>query len=420
MTILINKLASILLVHILAIHFCVAQETYSIKSSTNFVGVVDSKNKWIIPAQFSEIQEPLPHYYAVRDTTKKWGFYNLDKKITACLFNNFRFVSNERIIAQKNRRWGLIDSEGKELIPFRYRFINTGTNGQYKALQYNQWTARTFENKVLFTLEFDSIQYLGENIYRFCLAGIFGLVDQNGTIITTENQSIFEPTIDSKNPKKEFALPKPIVHKGEFKIPDEEKYDTVYHFSEGLAKFKTFEKFGFLDSLGNIRLVPQYTKASNFSEGLVAVMLLGKWGFMDIHETIRVQPNYDKVNDFKNGVALVQKDSKFNFIDKKGNYLYGTFFDLILPTYSGKYILLRNKQYGMADEYGKEFISTKYENVTELGNSYIIAKEHNLWGVLNNKGDIVIPFNYSAIQYDPEHERMITMEPGKEISIFVK
>jgi hypothetical protein len=398
----------------------IAQENYRLKEEDKRIGLVNSKNKWVIPPEFIEIQEPLPTLYAVRNTSGLWGFITPEKKITECLYNNFRFVSNERILVQKNRRWGLIGADGKKLIPYKYRYINPSKNNTYKAMPYNQWTVRTFDNKLIFTLEFDSIEYLGDNIYKFCLAGTYGLTDQNGAIITTENQDFFEATLERKKPKKEFANAMPIIPKGDFKIPLEENYDTVYHFSEGLAKFKTFGKYGFVDSLGNIRLVPQYTNAQHFSEGMVAVMLTGKWGFMNTNEVLCVQPYFDEVSDFKNGKALVRKENKYNFVDKKGNYLYGDFFDLIQPTYSGKYTLRRNNQYGMADEFGREFISTKYEYVAEMGNSFILAKEHHLWGVLNNKGDIVIPFNYSVAQYDPEHNRMITMEPGIEITISVE
>ena len=95
--------------------------------------------------------------------------------------------------------------------------------------------------------------------------------------------------------------------------------------------------------------------------------------------------------------------------------MYNEPFEKVIPTYSGNYILYRKWKFGIADIYGRELVSTKYEAVEELGNSYIFAKEHGLWGVLNEKGNIVIPFNYSVIQYDPEHNVILTMEPGGEI-----
>jgi hypothetical protein len=390
------------------------QENYLIVQQDGFYGVTNQKGKYIIPSQYLEIQNPEGTIFAVKDKKGFWGFLSPETKLTDCRFDNFRFTSNHLIVAQEASRWGVIDQTGKTIIPFKYRYIAHLTGNKFKAGKFNQWKVRSFTNEISNTFEYDSIVYMGANLYKFCLAGKYGLIDQNNKVITTEFQNIFESTLASKYPKKEFAKSKPIVARN-IRIPLEERFDTVYHFSEGFAKFRSNKKYGFVDSLGNIRLVPQYTNARHFSEGMVAVMLIGKWGFMDTNERLIIQPYYDEVSDFKNGVTLVRKEHSYNFINKEGRFLYNEPFEKIIPTYSGNYILYRKGKFGIADRYGREFVSTKYEAVEELGNSYIFAKEHSLWGVLNEKGNIVIPFNYSAIQYDPEHNVIITMEPGGEI-----
>lgn len=393
-----------------------AQEIFSIIQKDGFYGVVNQKGKYLIPPEYREIQNPEGNIFAVKDKKGLWGFLSPEVKITDCRFDNFRFTGNHQIIAQEASRWGVINLKGETTIPFRYRYLNHLSGNKFKAGKFNQWQIRTFNNEVSATFEFDSIVYVGANLYKFCLAGKYGLIDQNGKVITTEFQNIFESNLASKYPKKEFAKAKPAVARN-FRIPLEERFDTVYHFSEGFAKFRSNKKYGFVDSLGNIRLVPQYNNARDFSEGMVAVMLIGKWGFMDTNEKLIVQPYYDEVSDYKNGVTLVRKEQWYYFIDKQGRFLYNEPFEKVIPTYSGNYILYRKGKFGVADPYGRELVSTKYEAVEELGNSYIFAREHGLWGVLNERGNIVIPFNYSAIQYDPEHNVIITMEPGGEMVI---
>ncbi len=391
----------------------VAQDNVAIVLKDNFYGVVSSKGTSIIPSKFKAIKCIAPNQYAVENEKGLWGFYVGGKKTSDCLYDNFRFENNS-IIAQKESRWGVLNTNGVAIIDFRYKYINSISETQFKVGLFNQWCIRNFKNELLSTLEFDSISYLGENVYKFCLVGKYGLVDQNGKIITTEYQTIYESTLGTKYPKKEFTKLLPVLPKGNFKIPLEDRFDTVYHFSEGFAKFQSDKKFGFVDSLGNIRLVPQYKDARHFSEGMVGVVLMGKWGFMDKNERLCIQPLYDEVSDFKNGISIVKKEQQSNIVNKHGTLLYGENFDQIIPTYSGNYLLLRTKKIGLADSTGHELISTKYEDVAELGNSFIVAKEHGLWGIFNKDGNIVIPFNYSAIQYDPEHNRIITMEPGGE------
>jgi hypothetical protein len=394
-----------------------SQSNFSIAKKEGFYGVSNSNGKFIIPAKYKDVQEPVTSIYAVKDEKGLWGFFSGSTKISECQFDNFRFTPNNLIIVQKFSRWGVINTKGETLLDFRYKYINHVTGNTFKAGQFNQWCIRDFKNQKIATFEFDSLEYLGENVYKFCLANKYGLIDQNGKVITTEFQNIFESTLRNKYPKKEFAKPTPILAKGDFRIPLEERFDTVYHFSEGFAKFQSGNKFGFVDSLGNIRLVPQYTNTRHFSEGMVAVVLVDKWGFMDKNEKLCVQPYYDDVSDFKNGVAVVRKGKKYNILNKQGIFLYSEDFDNIIPAYSGKYLLLRNNKMGLANASGHELVSTKYEEVDELGNSFIVAREHGLWGILNEKGDIVLPFNYTVIQFDPEHNRLITMEPGRELVI---
>jgi hypothetical protein len=397
-----------------------AQEDYLIFLKEDSYGVIDKKGNQVVPAKYIEIKILTSTVFAVKNNKGLWGFFNEAVQFSDCLYDNFRLANNNILFVQKLSRWGAINTKGETLVDFKYRYLQLISNDKLKAGQFNQWCIRNFKNEILSTFEYDSLFYMGENVYKYCLAGKYGLIDHTGKIITTEYQNIYESTLTNKYPKKEFAKTLPIIPKGNFKIPDEERFDTIYHFSEGFAKFKSDRKFGFVDSLGNIRLVPQYTNAHHFSEGMVAVMLIGKWGFMDVNEKLCVQPYYDEVSDFKNGVSLVRKENQYNLLNKQGVFLYGDFFDEIIPTYSGRYLLIRNKKIGLADSMGRELVSTKYEDVVELGNSYIVAKEHGLWGVLNDQGDIVLPFNYSAIQYDPEHERMITMEPGKDIELRIK
>jgi hypothetical protein len=394
-----------------------SQHDLSVLKKGELYGIANSKGKFLVAPEYKDIQTVDQLLFAVKNTRGYWGFFLGETKISECEFDNFKLTKTDRIIVQKVSRWGVINYKGETVVPFNYQYINYIEGHKFRMGRYNQWKVRTFNNDVLATYEYDSLTYLGDNVYKFCLAGRYGLIDNTGKIITTEFQNMFESTLMGKYPKKEFEKETKITAKGNFKIPEEERFDTVYHFSEGFAKFQSGRKFGFVDSLGNIRLVPQYNDARHFSEGMVAVVLIGKWGFMNKDEKLCVQPYYDEVSDFKNGKAVVRKDNMYNMLNKEGVLLYGDYFDKIIPTYSGKYILIRKKKVGMADKYGHEIISTKYEDVAELGNSYIVAKEHGLWGVLNEKGNIVISFNYSVIQYDPEHNRILTMEPGSEIII---
>jgi len=90
------------------------------------------------------------------------------------------------------------------------------------------------------------------------------------------------------------------------------------YFREGLARFKSEDKFGFFDKTGKKVIPAQFDFAAPFSEGLAAVSNSGKWGFIDRKGRIVIPLRFDEVSDFKRGRAPVTLDGRPRSIDKKG------------------------------------------------------------------------------------------------------
>ena len=110
---------------------------------------------------------------------------------------------------------------------------------------------------------------------------------------------------------------------------ESQKYDRVGEFSEGLALIEQDEKYGYVDTQGNIAIAPQYDEAGNFSEGVVAVVLNDKSFFIDAAGNVVItldgydaytnyreeiigggSPNHYylySLSEFNNGVAEVSK-----------------------------------------------------------------------------------------------------------------
>lgn len=63
----------------------------------------------------------------------------------------------------------------------------------------------------------------------------------------------------------------------------------------------------------------QYSEVRNFSEGLAAVKSAkGKFGFVDSLGVLKIGLDYDVVSDFSNDIAEVKKGRKKFMIDKSG------------------------------------------------------------------------------------------------------
>ena len=62
-------------------------------------------------------------------------------------------------------------------------------------------------------------------------------------------------------------------------------YDWAWDFSQSLACVEVNDKWGYIDTKGNIVIPAVYDDAYSFSQGLAAVKVNGKWGYIDTKGT---------------------------------------------------------------------------------------------------------------------------------------
>ncbi len=104
----------------------------------------------------------------------------------------------------------------------------------------------------------------------------------------------------------------------------------VYFFltiSEGMVSFPLSGKWGFVDTLGNVKIKPMYDRVQDFQEGLALVYLNGKYGFIDTKGTLAIPCTFNEASGFSEGMAGIMIDCKWGFIDRSGSIVINPQFD---------------------------------------------------------------------------------------------
>jgi hypothetical protein len=97
------------------------------------------------------------------------------------------------------------------------------------------------------------------------------------------------------------------------------KYDYQGPYYEGIAKVKLKQKWGFIDSTGNVIIAPKYNQVENFVDGLAKVRIGQRWGLVDRTGQVVIQPTFDWIYDFnENGIAKVKIDGQEYYMNKQG------------------------------------------------------------------------------------------------------
>lgn len=171
-------------------------------------------------------------------------------------------------------------------------------------------------------------------------------------------------------------------------------------YSFELTPVKSGEKWGFINSDGEIKINPQFTDARVFADNRSAVKTKDdKWGFIDTNGTYIINPMYKSVSDFNEGIAVVARpNAKPEFIDTAGNVLCMINDALYAETvFEGlaKFVSKEDNKSGFVDKTGKIVITPQFlfaarfkEGLCSI--QQVVNDKDTLFGFIDKKGKIVI------------------------------
>lgn len=214
---------------------------------------------------------------------------------------------------------GAIDKNNQVVVPFRFQFLEVldsldlfygfrgkkmgehivgviGWDGRIKVpAEYN--SIRKYNNTYTVTKDADSIIRKEE---FGAIVNSHGLYDSEGKVLipckyddlawVSESliavDSAYLPDSASSLQKRSALFNKSGQMLSKF------EYRLIGKFKDGIAIARK-DKYGFIDSNGDIVIPMQFDYCEQFSHGYALVMQKGKWGAIDRNGKIIVQPNFD-------------------------------------------------------------------------------------------------------------------------------
>ena len=280
-------------------------------------GMIDSKNKIIIPFEYSNVGNPChtSNGYSIIWVEKdgKLGIYNddgkelqpcdIDKAYTLTEYNSIELSytdcpSTDYIYIVRNGLTGLISGSTFEtIIPCMYEYLSPIKTSKafYKA--NGKWGIIDTSNKTIQLAIYDNVEIDGSTLSEQKMPSM-----------------AFQSNMYVRNNGKVGML----KANGEDFISV--KYDSLGMYSDNMLVAKVGDKYGFLNEEGKESVPFVYSQAHNYSEGLAAVVNEnGKYLFIDKLGNVAIKPKeYDRVNDFQNGTCKVYRKDKVWEINREG------------------------------------------------------------------------------------------------------
>lgn len=337
-------------------------------------GFIEDKGSVVIPLAYDKagpFSEGLA-YFAAGD---KYGFINMNGDIA--FFLNCDSVSSFKeglAYFSDGGKYGYIDETGKVAVKPIYDDAGYFQSGLAKVRVGLKLGVIDKNGRLIVPADYDNISFDGGFIITES-SGKYGCFDKNGNVI-------FKPVYDFINmlPGRDSAIvylgdqPEIVDFKGNIKVAP--KYDRISYYSsehdDGMIEVRLNDKVGFLNISDFSEVIPPVNDwASLFTNGCTVVSKDNKYGVIDTKGNMAVPFNYDYVELFDTGKLALNQGGKYVLADAGGKTINDNKYDSI-EEIGNYYIVETDGKYGLLDENGLEVVAPFYDYIStgEYNNVY--------------------------------------------------
>ncbi len=395
-----------------------SDHTFTIVEKNNKKGMFDEEGQVIIPIAYDDLgwSKGLPEVFNKVIGYREgyhWGLLNLkNEKVTGAEFTSLLPYNDNYIIASRGkkgrngREFGVIDTNGKEILPFRYHSLQPSGNFL---------VASTLQSEgPLYGL----INLKGNAFIEFKYSGMSQLSRQTYAVKNAAGKAgIF--TVEGK-PLTSFV------------------YDSISVFQNRLAVVFVGGRQGLIREDGVMLVRPEYDRIRVNPDNTVSALPFNKWYLINKENQITGHLNYDSIQPAGKGIFKIFIDDKIeNFVNLKGNMLVSDQWqihalenDFAILKRNGKYgvMLLEKadeqrvilepvydslfvdngyvvackdigtsqgeKAWAVFDKEGRKLTYYSYQKIEKSSDGFFVVKRKNHWGFINAKGEEIVPCQY--------------------------
>lgn len=322
-----------------------------------------------------------------------------------------KIVSKDYFASYQNNKWGVIDSNGDNVIDPSYAEMIIVPNSKNDVflctydVDYDNNTYKTkalnSENKEIFT-EYDHVEAISNkdtdnnlwyenDVVRVEKNGLYGLIDLSG---------------------KELL---------------QCEYDKIEALEGVQNTFKITKdgKVGIADNKGNVLITPSYAEITSLdkdkSQGFIVKNSDGKYGIVDTANKQVLETKYDAVEKiYRNDYYVVTENGKQEVVKKAGDKVLSGNYDkieAILQNPENGIIYKQKEKYGIMNLSGAVVIKPEYEKLKEGASGSIIAKKDSKYGIIDLQGNQKVEFKYQNLSYNEKADLYIAEDDQYENEI---
>ena len=159
--------------------------------------------------------------------------------------------------------------------------------------------------------------------------------------------------------------------------------------NEILQIFINRQKYGLIDTLGQVTVSLMYDELGDFSEGRLSVKKGDRWGFVNKNGFEIIPCVYKNVRNFSEGYSAVKKGTKWGMINKNGDVVIDFEYSQIGNLNDGLIWFGNSLGKGYMDKEGKVVIEPKFQVANDFDGAVAAVKFKGSFGLIDRAGKFV-------------------------------
>ncbi len=381
---------------------------FSIVKRFEKYGSVDGSGKQIIPFVFDELK-PFVRGRAVASLYGKWGIVDtLGNEVIPFVYDEISYFTGNSFVAKQNEKYGVVAIDQQKISPFVYESIDAFSEGVAVA-------QKDGKKGIIDTLSYEKGVFMYEWIYP-CSGGVLVAVEKGKYAVLDKEgyqMTLFDYDEISSFNKKGVG----IIRKGtEYGIMNRAGIEIISPVFEDItlydncAAVKSDNTWGVVDFIGNYVIPSQYQSVRRFYGDLFLIRKNRRWQFYDIKaqeeipygfELINSQATFQNsiVSDVKRVYTPARRDGKWGLVDTLGLVAAPFIFETerLIPLADEILAMQKGGKVALSDLKGKLLSDYTYDDVYFLSENLIRVKMDGKYGVVDKKGNILYFCEYDGI-----------------------
>lgn len=406
-------------------------------NNKNVWGFKNKKGKWEIKPQFDTVYHEFEFGKAIVGKDKKHGVINRDGK-TIIPFTYQEILPQIKHlfpVRSDKGKWGFLSVEGEQLFPELYDNFRLTYKGKHLLLQKElRWGIYSMHNKELVPHLYKQIESLNHKSYRALPFADWQILQANGTVLSSAKADTMR-MLTSTTISYTLQGRKGIRNLSKELCPAQ--FENILHAHDSLYFVKKNGYWGIATETGKYILEPQFEEVKAYPNYFIATL---KYRERKIY-TWNLKPltadSYLNIADSSGGLWAVQNNiDLWGYLNAKGELKISCRYSKAEPFKNGlaKVTLQGSSYYINAYEeqiitpsecsyYESGFLKVnssfrkswikgmhEYEELKILSDNFYRIKSKGGYGILNDNGNLILPCEYSSIELSSDEQLFITQK----------